>query len=144
MDEFLVRLLWLGHLAVTLLMVGLIWFVQVVHYPLFSSVGSADFPAYERRHQTLTTYVVVPPMILEVATGLLLFWIRPASVPFWPIGIGFLLLIAIWMSTFLLQVPCHNLLSRAFDAKIQKRLMATNWIRTTAWSFRGLLILGMT
>lgn len=29
----------LVHAAVTLYMTGVIWFVQVVHYPLFSCVG---------------------------------------------------------------------------------------------------------
>ncbi len=30
-----------SHLLATSAMVGLIWFVQVVHYPLFAVVGSA-------------------------------------------------------------------------------------------------------
>jgi hypothetical protein len=32
------------HLAATLYMVGVIWFVQVVHYPLFSKVGGPERP----------------------------------------------------------------------------------------------------
>ena len=32
-------LLLLLHAAATLFMTGLIWFVQVVHYPLFARVG---------------------------------------------------------------------------------------------------------
>jgi hypothetical protein len=38
------------HLAATAAMVGLIWFVQVVHYPLFASVGADEFVAYENAH----------------------------------------------------------------------------------------------
>jgi hypothetical protein len=34
------------HLATTLLMVGLIWLVQIVYYPLFARVGDSSFAAY--------------------------------------------------------------------------------------------------
>ncbi len=37
------ELLLLGHVGATLFMVGLIWFVQVVHYPLFGHVGGEGF-----------------------------------------------------------------------------------------------------
>jgi hypothetical protein len=37
------------HLAATWFMVGLIWVIQIVHYPLFTSVGSDSFAEYERR-----------------------------------------------------------------------------------------------
>jgi hypothetical protein len=37
-------LLLLANAAATFFMVGVIWFVQVVHYPLFARVGTLDFP----------------------------------------------------------------------------------------------------
>lgn len=40
------RLLLLTQLASTLPLVGLIWLIQVVSYPLFAKVGAAEFPAY--------------------------------------------------------------------------------------------------
>ena len=49
------------HAASTLSMVGLIWFVQVVHYPLFARVEQG-FIAYEQIHQQRTTWVVAPLM----------------------------------------------------------------------------------
>ena len=71
----------LAHLAVTLFMVGVIWFVQVVHYPLFAKVGSERFVLYSKAHSRLTTYVVGPPMLVEAATALLLVFRRPEGVP---------------------------------------------------------------
>jgi hypothetical protein len=50
-------------------MTGLIWFVQVVHYPLFRAVGSSGYAAYQERHMRLTKVVVVPRMLLEAATA---------------------------------------------------------------------------
>ncbi len=40
MTEAMFALLVLGNLAPTLMMTGLIWFVQIVHYPLFDRVGA--------------------------------------------------------------------------------------------------------
>ena len=38
------------HVAATMFMVGLIWLVQIVHYPLFAHVGADTFLAYHQRH----------------------------------------------------------------------------------------------
>jgi hypothetical protein len=133
----------LGHLAATLFMTGLIWFVQVVHYPLFAGTGGAEFADYERRHTDLTTWVVGPPMLIEGATAMLLFWYRPARVAAWQLWVGVALLVVIWLSTALVQVPCHEALSRGFDSLVHQRLVQTNWLRTAAWSLRGLLALWM-
>lgn len=59
----------LAHAAATWAMVGLIWFVQVVHYPLFAAVDAAESPVYARLHQRRTTWVVGPPMLVERATA---------------------------------------------------------------------------
>lgn len=144
MNDPTIRITLLSHAVATLYMLGLIWFVQVVHYPLLGAVGSAEFPAFERRHKLLTTWVVAPPMLLEGATALLLFWFRPPSVSTWQVAAGVILVAVIWLSTAFVQVPCHESLSNGFDAAVHARLVFTNWIRTIAWSLRGLLVVGMT
>ena len=48
-----------------------------------------------------------------------------------------------WISTWLLQVPQHNILSHAFDAEAHSLLVATNWLRTGTWSLRSLLALAI-
>jgi hypothetical protein len=53
------------------------------------------------------------------------------------------LVVVIWFSTFLLQVPCHTRLSQGFDAQIHAQLVSTNWIRTLAWSARAVVAMGM-
>ena len=131
------------HLDAMLFMLGLIWFVQIVHYPLFSRVGEGGFPAYSEAHSRLTSYVVGPPMLLEAATALLLVFRRPEGVPL-PLAIlGLVLVAAIWLSTALLQVPRHTALGSGFDAPQWRGLVATNWIRTVAWSARGVVVLWM-
>ena len=56
---------------------------------------------------------------------------------------GLFLLLVIWLSTALLQVPCHNRLVNGFDPKIHHRLVKTNWIRTVAWSLRAIIALNL-
>lgn len=143
MKDPLIRLLFLAHLGASLYMVGLIWFVQIVHYPLFGSVGNLEFPAYEQRHTVLTTWVVAPPMLMEGATAVLLIWFRPTGTPVWSVWLGLVLLGINWLSTAFIQVPCHELLSQVFDPVVHQRLVETNWLRTTAWSLHGALVLRM-
>ncbi len=131
----------LAHFAATLFMSGVIWFVQVVHYPLFSQVHGSEFNAYAAAHGRLTTWVVAVPMLVELATGALLLWRRPEEVGLTPIAIGFALLIVIWLSTLLLQVPQHNTLGAGFDDAAHRTLVLTNWLRTAAWTLRSLLVL---
>ncbi len=144
MAELITPCAFLAHLASTLGMVGLIWFVQVVHYPLFSSVDRHTFPSFERRHVALTTWVVAPLMFVEAVSSAWLVWHRPAFIHQSTIYWGALWLGIAWVSTALLQVPCHKLLRNHYDSQVHRRLVATNWIRTAAWSIRGGLVLSMT
>ena len=57
------------HAFATVAMTGLIWFVQVVHYPLFARVGEEGFHAYEAAHARATSRVVAPLMLGEVGTA---------------------------------------------------------------------------
>lgn len=127
------------HVAATLYMTGVIWFVQTVHYPLFAKVGDPGFVAYQAGHLRFTAYVVVPGMLLELGTGILLLPVAPPEIRglLW---LGLALLAVVWISTFLLQVPQHRRLERGFDAEAWSRLVRTNWVRTAAWSARALVV----
>lgn len=127
----------LVHAAATWFMVGLIWFVQVVHYPLFTGVGEQGWAEYSRRHQSLTTVVVGPTMLAEVVSAGLLLVLLPG-----PLTIaGAALLALVWASTFFIQVPLHARLGSGHNAAIIRTLVATNWARTILWSARGVIAL---
>ena len=131
----------LAHLATTLSMVGLIWFVQIVHYPLMAQVGSNDFSRFETEHQRLTTWVVAPLMLGEFATAILLLWHRPQGCSQTLVWLGLALLAIIWLATYTVQVPQHTALAASFNAEVHRSLVNGNWIRTLAWSARGGLVL---
>ena len=124
------------HLVATLLMAGVILFVQIVHYPLMVRVGGSEFADYEAGHTARTGWVVIPLMLTELVTAA---WLgasppEPADRLVARVGLG--LLAVIWGSTFLLQVPAHRRLADGFDDPTHRRLVATNWIRTAAWAAR--------
>ena len=144
MPEPFLKLILLLNVAATLYMVGLIWCVQIVHYPLFARVGKDSFAAYEAAHSSLITLVVGPPMLLEAATTALLLFFRSPAIRLSEALIGAALLAVIWLSTMFLQVPQHGVLSAGFDAAAHQFLVNSNWLRTVAWSLRGVLVLWMT
>jgi hypothetical protein len=134
------ELLLLLQAAATLAMVGLIWFVQIVHYPLFDSVGHDEFPVYERAHQKRTSIVVVPLMLVEAITAALLLWVRPSGVPLLATIVGLALIGLVWASTFCWQVPAHAKLQVSFRAPVHRWLVQSNWVRTAGWTARGMLV----
>ena len=127
----------------TSFMVGLIWFVQIVHYPLYAHVGREQFPEYEALHNRLTTWVVGPAMLIEMATAVAFLRYSPngSSLIAW-LGLG--LLAVIWISTATLSVPAHNSLTAEFSAGAYQKLVSTNWIRTVGWSIRGVMVMAIT
>ena len=135
------KLVFLAHLLATLTMFGAIWIVQVVHYPLFSGVGTDGWAAYEASHQARITWIVGPAMLVELATAIWLVLDPPEAFPMWALVTGAVAVGLIWASTAFIQVPLHNALGGAFDADAHARLVATNWIRTVLWSARAGLVL---
>lgn len=133
----------LGSIASTLFLAGVIWFVQLVHYPLFASVGRSEFAHYETEHAGRTTWIVAPAMLIEAATSVLLLWVRPEAIGVEIAAAGLLLTGLIWASTFAMQVPLHARLSIGFEPALHRSLVATNWIRTSAWTGRAWLALFM-
>ena len=139
----MMKLILLTHVFATLFMVGLIWFVQVVHYPLFAQIGQAQFKHYEELHQRFTTWVVGPAMLVELLTAVALLKLVPTgSTNLAWAGLG--LVLVIWLATATLSVPAHNALTVEYSTNAYRKLVSTNWIRTVAWTVRGILVLVMT
>ena len=130
------------HVGSTLMMTGLIWLIQCVHYPLFAQVGAETFQDYHVRHTQWITPIVGPLMLLELGTALLITQSPELPIPMWQAWLGLGLIGVIWASTALLQIPLHNTLASGPDPVVIDRLVSTNWIRTVAWSLRSVLVLG--
>ena len=131
------------HAFATLYMCGLIWFVQVVHYPLHGLVGNEGFTRYQTEHVRRTGWVVMGPMLVELLTAVLLVINLPVGALYSLPIVGLLLLVKAWVGTAFLSVPAHRQLERGFSQAAHFRLVRTNWIRTFAWTIRAPIALAM-
>jgi hypothetical protein len=131
------------HTAATLAMFGLIWMVQIVHYPLMAHVGRADFRAWHDRHLRRTTWVVGPLMLAETASALVLLEAAPPGTAAWLPWTGIVLVVLVWISTAALQVPMHRRLEAGWDERAHRFLVRSNWLRTAAWSARAVVALAI-
>ncbi len=129
-------MLWALQASSTWAMVGVIWVIQLVHYPLFAGVGEQQFPRYSHDHSRTITWVVLPLMSVELITSYLLWREVPGlwqTVGMWSVGL-------IWLSTGLFFAPLHQTLSRGFCPKRHRLLVQGNWLRTVLWTLRGGLV----
>ena len=128
------------HTFASGIMTGLVWFVQINHYPLFLRIGSQDFPEYEREHVRRTGWIVAPTMLLELTSCVTLAYLHPSV---WITYFSPALIVGIWLSTFLVQMPLHGKLQKKgkLNDSIQL-LIYSNWLRTLSWTavFAGLIL----
>lgn len=128
-----------ANVVATAVMVGVIWFVQRVHYPLLALVGTDRAAAVAIEHQRRTGQVVALPMAVEGVSTLVLLVERPDAVSIvWP-WVGAVLLAVALGCTVLLSVPRHARMATAPDDEVGRSLVRTNWPRTAAWTLRGVV-----
>lgn len=120
-------------------MTGLIWFVQVVHYPLLALVPPESARQTAEEHQPRTAWVVALPMAVEGVTSLVLMVRRPPQIPLalaWAGGVC----VALWLlATVLLSVPRHQRMLERPDPALGRSLVVTNWPRTLAWTAHAVI-----
>ncbi len=116
--------------------------LSVVNDLLMGAVSASGFSEYAAAHQRRTTLVVGPVMLPEAGSALLVVLVPHGQVVGMPtrwIGLG--LFAFIWVSTFSVQVPLHAGLAMRFNRIVCQRLVATNRMRTRAWTVRGIIAL---
>ena len=121
------------NLLSTAMLTGLIWTIQIVHYPSFRFIERGQFTNYEAFHVRRMTFVVMPMMLLEAAMSLILFFQNQSLLE----SLNLLCLVGVWGVTFFISVPLHNKLGHSFDEKALDALILTNWPRTILWSAKS-------
>lgn len=115
-------------------MTGLIWLVQLVHYPSFHFVGTKNFGVFQQHHVHSIDKIVIPVMIAEITSSFGLAWMDGwLSLN----ATGFYVVILIWAATGLFSVPAHSKLESSKDDEAIRKLVSTNWIRTVLWSAKS-------
>ena len=127
----LIALSYLGLVA-SVYMTGVVWFAQLVHYPLLDR--RSDFENFASEYQRRTVWVVTPGLVLEVisAVGLIVFY--PCAMTW--IGLG--VLVGIWALTLRYQIPQHlHLKKHGYSEQIHRDLVRSNLPRAILWTVRS-------
>jgi hypothetical protein len=124
-------------------MFGVIWMVQVVHYPLMRFVSGPEFTGFETEHRVRISWVVGPLMAVEGVCVLAFVFAPPPGLPWWLPWAGAIAEAVAIGTTVLVSAPLHERLNARFDPALLDRLIATNWIRTVAWTVRAGLAIAM-
>ena len=126
------------HLIFSAIMVGVIWVIQLVHYPSFHFIDKDIYDSFQKFHMNKISIIVIPVMILELVTGFLLLIGNSKNIL---IIISFGILILIWGITGLFFSDAHGKLISGYNELIVNKLVSMNWIRTGLWTFKMILLL---
>ena len=128
----------LGHLIFTSIMTGVIWVIQIVHYPSFHFIEKELYTAFQKFHMNKISIIVIPIMLAELITGMMLFLDKSSKSPF--LIVSFVILVLIWLITGVFFTKAHNELMTGYQELVVNQLVAINWIRTLLWTLRLLLL----
>jgi hypothetical protein len=133
--------IFLLNLVLSFIAVGLIWTIQLVHYPSMRFIPKERFVEYHNFHSIRISFLAMPLMLTELGTSLMLFYQNYDNAIQTIFFINLFIVVLIWLSTFLIQVPLHNALSKEKQSEKLSKLICTNWIRTILWTARSILMI---
>lgn len=148
------RTVLLGHAASTWFMVGLIWTIHLLHYPLLGSAGEKTlgsskenvYVALQREHVDAIGQLLLVPWLTEGITLLIVLFLafgkgeRSLRIPSIVDSIGMAIVLVI---SGVWSAPAHGILMDRFDQQVFDRLMIANLVRTLAWTLCGVASLWM-
>jgi hypothetical protein len=135
------------HLVATWFMVGLIWTIHVVHYPLFAEVGDATYIDFQAAHVDRIGMLLAVPWAVEglATAAILLAAVTSHDRPFLaPAVIGAVAMGVVLVVSGFWSAPAHSELADGFDPDVHARLMAADLVRALAWTIRGGCAIWMT
>ena len=127
------------NLLSTSVMVGVIWVIQLLHYPSFHFINEKKYIEFQHFHMQRISFIVVPVMLIELASALLLAYFFESNLTI----ILLALVLGIWAITFIFFTKIHQKLTDGYDLSIVDRLVLINWSRTTLWSLRLIILLSI-
>ena len=133
--EFLLKVNFIS----TSLMVGVIWVIQLLHYPSFNFINDKKYIEFQHFHMQRISFIVIPAMLIELASALLLAYFFGSSLTI----ILLALLLGVWAVTFIFFTNMHQKLTNGYNQSIVDRLIQINWSRTILWSLRLIILLSI-
>ena len=127
------------HFLSTSLMVGIIWVIQLLHYPTFHFIKESDYVEFQHFHMQRISFIVVPVMIIELLSGFMLVYYFRSNL----LILCLIILHVIWLITFVFFTKLHQSLLGGYDKIIVKKLVQINWSRTVLWSLRLIILINI-
>ena len=119
------------------ILIGILIITQIISYPSLLSIDNSYFEKYHKNYVNKISYVVIPFMLIELFS--LLFLTYHISDLFMIKSL--LILMTIWLFTFICIIPLHNSLSNKRSVDIINSLINYNWFRTILWTIKLVIIL---
>jgi hypothetical protein len=122
---------------------GQIWMVQIVVYPLFAKVGEAQYAGYHRFYSSRIPLPVIFPGFASFLLPAALFLYGPA-VPLWMTVANVAAGLAGLLVTVLLEIPRHSSLEQGGrDERVIGELVRYNWPRTASITLQAAVTMAM-
>lgn len=132
-----IEILYNVHFLSTSIMVGIIWVIQLLHYPAFHFIKESDYVEFQHFHMQRISFIVVPVMILELFSAFMLVYYLRSNL----LILCLIILLFIWLITFVFFTKLHQSLLDGYDKKIVDKLVKINWSRTVLWSLRLIILI---
>jgi hypothetical protein len=144
-------LIFIIHALVCILVTAVMWYIQVVHFPMLRFVGADRFEQYYRELKMKNTLLFFPLFSLEIFTSVALLlsftmvsdFTASVQNQFFLVGFSLILLFVLHLVNFQMIRPLLSSLQTDTDGKKHQRLVRMQWIRTLGWTIRLIMLLSM-
>ena len=113
--------------------------VGILFAKKFHFINDQRYIEFQHFHMQRISFIVVPVMLIELASALLLAYFFESSLTI----ILLALVLGIWAITFIFFTNMHQKLTDGYDYSIVDRLVQINWSRTALWSLRLIILLSI-
>ena len=118
------------HAFAVFALFGLIWTIQLVHYPMFKYVEAPHWPRAHTAHSRNMTFLVFPLMLIELLTCLQLVIENGDLINI--VSLSCCLLT--WLFTLVIFLPLHQRVAVRPIPNLLALLTRLNWLRTIVWT----------
>ena len=136
------RWLLLSHMISNIYLLGIIWFIQCIHYPLLSGIGTIVEPAMFKEYTHYFTIqpllIAGIPMLIDFISTIILFWRQPPPIQTSLYKLSGILLGIIW-GLLIFEFFVHQILSQGYHVTAYRFLQIANWAITILWSIKSIL-----
>ncbi len=114
----------------------LAWMVQLIVYPGFLDYSPNNLLKWHKKYTPRITVIVAPLMLSQLGLAVYRLIREPIGIS----TISFLLVLAIWIITFIWFVPLHQKIDEGVTQQnYLRKLVQLSWCRTLPWTFVLLL-----